>query len=74
MTKGWECPKCDAVMAPHVDVCVNCKGNNKNQKYKLHKSAPIDFTNLPFIPYHISSTGCPTCGKNNCAGHVFCNG
>lgn len=24
--KGWECPKCLAVMAPHVDVCNNCKG------------------------------------------------
>lgn len=26
MTLGWECPKCGAVMAPHIDVCVNCKG------------------------------------------------
>lgn len=24
---GWECPKCGAVMAPHVSVCVNCSGN-----------------------------------------------
>ena len=24
---GWECPKCGAVMAPHVNVCVNCSGN-----------------------------------------------
>lgn len=26
--KGWECPKCGAVMAPHVSCCVNCRGNN----------------------------------------------
>lgn len=24
---GWECPKCGAVMAPHISVCVNCSGN-----------------------------------------------
>lgn len=24
---GWECPKCGAVMAPHVNVCINCSGN-----------------------------------------------
>ena len=24
---GWACPKCGAVMAPHVSVCVNCSGN-----------------------------------------------
>ena len=26
--KGWECPKCGAVMAPHISCCVNCRGNN----------------------------------------------
>jgi hypothetical protein len=26
MTLGWECPKCGAVMAPHVNCCVNCRG------------------------------------------------
>ena len=25
---GWECPKCKAVMAPWVNVCVHCHGNN----------------------------------------------
>lgn len=24
--KGWECPKCLAVMAPHRDNCINCLG------------------------------------------------
>ena len=28
--KGWECPKCGAVMAPHISCCVNCRGNNDN--------------------------------------------
>ena len=27
MQQGWECPKCGAVMGPHVDCCVNCRGN-----------------------------------------------
>jgi hypothetical protein len=27
MQQGLECPKCGAVMAPHVDCCVNCRGN-----------------------------------------------
>ena len=25
---GWECHKCGAVMAPHMNVCINCKGND----------------------------------------------
>lgn len=24
--KGWECPKCGAVMSPTTSVCVNCTG------------------------------------------------
>lgn len=24
--KGWECPKCGAVMSPTTECCVNCKG------------------------------------------------
>lgn len=27
MQQGWECPKCGAVMAPHMNCCVNCRGN-----------------------------------------------
>ena len=26
MAKGWECPKCGAVMSPTTKCCVNCKG------------------------------------------------
>lgn len=26
LAKGWECPKCGAVMSPTTSVCVNCKG------------------------------------------------
>lgn len=25
--KGWECPKCGAVMSPSTSCCVNCRGN-----------------------------------------------
>ena len=24
MNKGWVCPKCDKVLAPHVDECKKC--------------------------------------------------
>lgn len=24
--KGWECPKCGVVMAPHISCCINCRG------------------------------------------------
>lgn len=27
MDKGWECPKCGAVMSPTTSCCVNCRGN-----------------------------------------------
>ena len=26
--KGWECPKCGAVMSPSTMCCVNCRGNS----------------------------------------------
>ena len=26
LDKGWECPKCGAVMSPTTSVCVNCRG------------------------------------------------
>lgn len=24
--KGWECPKCGAVMSPTTSICANCRG------------------------------------------------
>lgn len=48
--RGWECPKCGAVMAPHMDVCINCRGNNggnlvTTDKWFLHPNpAPTDAT------------------------------
>ena len=30
MERGWECPKCGAVMSPTTSVCVNCRGNHHN--------------------------------------------
>jgi hypothetical protein len=27
LQQGWECPKCGAVMSPHTNCCVNCRGN-----------------------------------------------
>lgn len=26
LERGWECPKCGAVMSPTTSVCVNCRG------------------------------------------------
>lgn len=26
--KGWECPKCGAIMSPTTSVCVNCRGDS----------------------------------------------
>lgn len=30
--RGWECPKCSAVMGPSAIVCVNCDGKTKPQE------------------------------------------
>lgn len=27
--KGWECPKCGAVMSPTTSCCVNCRGYDR---------------------------------------------
>ena len=28
--KGWECPKCGAVMSPTTSVCINCRGDSND--------------------------------------------
>jgi hypothetical protein len=30
LQKGWECPKCGAVMSPTTKVCVNCRGKTQS--------------------------------------------
>jgi hypothetical protein len=34
LDRGWECPKCGAVMAPSKECCVNCTGK-KNEAPKV---------------------------------------
>ena len=60
--RGWECPKCGAIMAPHMDVCVNCRGNNGDSlattqpsldKFLHPNFAPSD-TTKPY-PYDFDS-------------------
>lgn len=41
MTLGWECPKCGAVMAPHVAGCINCKGITYTISYTPYYSGCI---------------------------------
>ena len=34
--KGWECPKCGAVMSPTTSVCVNCRGKTNIEVTTVH--------------------------------------
>ena len=62
MQQGWECPKCGAVMSPHTDCCVNCRGN-KGGGIPTTITNPIEvdtqYTGYPPIndPSSICSTG-----------------
>ena len=52
LEKGWECPKCGAVMSPTTSVCVNCRGvaeksvstnyisTKDNDDYPIHAYVP----------------------------------
>lgn len=50
LQQGWECPKCGAVMSPHTDCCVNCRGN---------KGGSIPTTIIDPVKIDIDWTGCP---------------
>lgn len=45
--KGWECPKCGAVMSPTTSCCVNCRGIGEvtiNTNFtKYIENAPFPF-------------------------------
>ncbi len=44
-TKGWQCPKCGAVMSPTTSVCVNCKGTSEitaETPYTVNDYTPED--------------------------------
>lgn len=50
--KGWECPKCGAVMSPTTSVCVNCRGITKVSVNT--NCSCFDIGNKPF-PFNIQT-------------------
>lgn len=42
LDKGWECPKCGAVMSPTTSRCVNCRGYDG---FTINRTVP----NVPTI-------------------------
>lgn len=42
LQQGWECPKCGAVMSPHTDCCVNCRGNKGGYITTITVGDPLD--------------------------------
>lgn len=61
--QGWECPKCGAVMAPHISCCVSHSGINKqnnNKSYEVEKvfqPIPLKGNNKTYIPAGYSING-----------------
>ena len=64
--KGWECPKCGAVMAPHLNMCTNCKGvpptyntlnslSNNTLNALLNEKADEDKKSLKTLEEYIDS-------------------
>lgn len=45
--KGWECPKCGAVMSPTTSVCVNCRGG---LTVEVNTSQKCFLDGIPFMP------------------------
>lgn len=48
LQKGWECPKCGAVMSPTTSVCVNCRGFTE-VSISTNFTSPTDSRDYP--PY-----------------------
>lgn len=42
--KGWECPKCGAVMAPFMTSCMNCTGHRDSLGQKIDEIDKIGRT------------------------------
>ena len=38
--KGWECPKCGAVMSPTTSSCVNCRGYDESVNTTVNTIVP----------------------------------
>lgn len=45
--KGWECPKCGAVMSPTTSVCVNCRGC---LTVEVNTNPKCFLDGIPFMP------------------------
>lgn len=39
--KGWECPKCGAVMSPIKSACINCRGGREMITNTITKTITI---------------------------------
>lgn len=64
MQQGWECPKCGAVMAPHVDCCVNCRGN-KGGGMATTITDPMTVKPVLTVENPIFNESSSTCDSNN---------
>ena len=51
--RGWECPKCGAVMSPTTSVCVNCRGITE---ISVHTNQECFLDGIPFMPRESEST------------------
>lgn len=47
--KGWECPKCGAVMSPITSCCVNCRGISEISVNTNGTQFTIPSIEFPFV-------------------------